>query len=283
MALQRPEVDPVDGTAPTELVARTSRSATAREAGAGNTVDVHYVGVAHSSGRGVRLVVEARHAAAVPARRGPRHRRVGPGRRRDEGRRAAAAGDPAAPGLRRPRRGRRDPPGRDVDLRGGPGGRLLKLLLISDTHVPARARDLPAPVWTAVDAADVVVHAGDWVLGRAARRARGPGRAAGRRVGQQRRRRRCARGCPRSRGSRWTACGSRSCTRPAPPAGRERRCAAAYPDVDVLVFGHSHIPWDTTARERTAAAQPRLADRPAPPADAHLDDGRGRSTANWWV
>ena len=31
-------------------------------------------------------------------------------------------------------------------------------------------------------------------------------------------------------------------------AGRERRCAAAYPDVDVLVFGHSHIPWDTTAK-----------------------------------
>jgi putative phosphoesterase len=30
-------------------------------------------------------------------------------------------------------------------------------------------------------------------------------------------------------------------------AGRERRCAAAYPDVDVLVFGHSHIPWDTIA------------------------------------
>ena len=30
-------------------------------------------------------------------------------------------------------------------------------------------------------------------------------------------------------------------------AGRERRCAAAYPDVDLLVFGHSHIPWDMTA------------------------------------
>ncbi|MDX6324283.1 MAG: uncharacterized protein QOK15_637 [Nocardioidaceae bacterium] len=29
--------------------------------------------------------------------------------------------------------------------------------------------------------------------------------------------------------------------------GRERRCAAEYADVDVLVFGHSHIPWDTTA------------------------------------
>jgi putative phosphoesterase len=28
--------------------------------------------------------------------------------------------------------------------------------------------------------------------------------------------------------------------------GREKRCQAAYGDVDVLVFGHSHIPWDTT-------------------------------------
>ena len=32
-----------------------------------------------------------------------------------------------------------------------------------------------------------------------------------------------------------------------PSAGREKRMAAAYPDTDVLVFGHSHIPWDTTA------------------------------------
>jgi len=29
--------------------------------------------------------------------------------------------------------------------------------------------------------------------------------------------------------------------------GREQRCAARFPDADVLVFGHSHIPWDTTA------------------------------------
>ena len=27
--------------------------------------------------------------------------------------------------------------------------------------------------------------------------------------------------------------------------GREERCAEAFPDTDVLVFGHSHIPWDT--------------------------------------
>jgi predicted phosphodiesterase len=30
-----------------------------------------------------------------------------------------------------------------------------------------------------------------------------------------------------------------------PAAGRERRCDARYGDSDVLVFGHSHIPWDS--------------------------------------
>ena len=35
--------------------------------------------------------------------------------------------------------------------------------MIADTHVPKRARDLPAVVWDAVQNADVVVHAGDWV------------------------------------------------------------------------------------------------------------------------
>jgi predicted phosphodiesterase len=34
---------------------------------------------------------------------------------------------------------------------------------MADTHVPKRARDLPPALWGAVDAADVVVHAGDWV------------------------------------------------------------------------------------------------------------------------
>ncbi len=29
-------------------------------------------------------------------------------------------------------------------------------------------------------------------------------------------------------------------------AGRERRADVAHPGTDLLVFGHSHIPWDTT-------------------------------------
>ena len=39
----------------------------------------------------------------------------------------------------------------------------MRLLLIADTHVPRRARDLPTQVWDEVAQADVVVHAGDWV------------------------------------------------------------------------------------------------------------------------
>src|ERR1700737_2881529 len=53
--------------------------------------------------------------------------------------------------------------------------------------------------------------------------------------------RRCAPACqkspePTSTASRW-------------PSGtkRARRCATRFPDGDLLVFGHSHIPWDSVA------------------------------------
>ncbi|MBC7296355.1 MAG: metallophosphoesterase family protein, partial [Dietzia sp.] len=39
----------------------------------------------------------------------------------------------------------------------------MRLLIIADTHVPTRARDLPPRIWDEVDGADVVVHAGDWM------------------------------------------------------------------------------------------------------------------------
>jgi predicted phosphodiesterase len=31
-----------------------------------------------------------------------------------------------------------------------------------------------------------------------------------------------------------------------PRQGREQRALASFPDTDLLVFGHSHIPWDTS-------------------------------------
>ncbi len=50
MALQRPEVDPHDGPAPADLVIEEIQAGDGAEAAAGRTVDVHYVGVAHSTG-----------------------------------------------------------------------------------------------------------------------------------------------------------------------------------------------------------------------------------------
>jgi putative phosphoesterase len=123
---------------------------------------------------------------------------------------------------------------------------LPSLLLISDTHLPVRAEDLPAPVWAAVDAVDVVLHAGDWVsehlLNELEARARQLVGVYGNNDGPGLRAR-----LPEV--ARVELGGVRIAVvhETGQKAGRERRCAAAYPDTDVLVFGHSHIPWDTVA------------------------------------
>ena len=122
----------------------------------------------------------------------------------------------------------------------------MRLLLLADTHLPRRARDLPVAVWDEVDRADVVVHAGDWVdvplldalEGRAARLlacwGNNDGPALRARLPEV---------------ARATLDGVRFAVvhETGSSAGRDARMAAAYGDVDVLVFGHSHIPWDTTA------------------------------------
>jgi putative phosphoesterase len=122
----------------------------------------------------------------------------------------------------------------------------VRLLLLADTHVPRRARDLPPQVWSEVDRADVVVHAGDWVdvalLDALASRAERLVACWGNNDGPELRAR-----LPEV--ARETLAGVRLAVvhETGSSAGRERRMAAAYDDVDVLVFGHSHIPWDTTA------------------------------------
>jgi putative phosphoesterase len=120
-----------------------------------------------------------------------------------------------------------------------------RLLLIADTHVPKRARDLPAELWQQVEDADVVLHAGDWVdvalldeLERRARRLFGVHGNNDHGVLRDR--------LPQV--ARVALAGVRIGVvhETGPAKGREGRCAAAFPDVDVLVFGHSHIPWDST-------------------------------------
>jgi putative phosphoesterase len=121
----------------------------------------------------------------------------------------------------------------------------LRVLLISDTHVPQRARDLPPVLWGEMDAADVVVHAGDWVgepiLRAVRRRARRLIGVYGNNDGPALRRELPEVARAELEGLRLAVVHDTG-----PARGREERCAARFPDTDVLVFGHSHIPWDTT-------------------------------------
>ncbi len=123
---------------------------------------------------------------------------------------------------------------------------MVHVVLLSDTHLPTRAKDLPAPVWAAVEAADVVLHAGDWcdaatVLALRGRTARLVG-VAGNNDGADVREHLPGFAALTLEGVRFGLVHETGDRR-----GRERRCDAAYADAhDVLVFGHSHVPWDTT-------------------------------------
>ena len=123
----------------------------------------------------------------------------------------------------------------------------MRLLLIADTHVPKRARDLPARVWDEVAAADVVIHAGDWVepalLDGLEARAKRLIACWGNNDGAELRERLPERADVTLDGVRFTVTHETGAS-----GGRDARMAKLYPNTDVLVFGHSHIPWDTTAK-----------------------------------
>jgi len=119
------------------------------------------------------------------------------------------------------------------------------LLLLADTHLPTRAKVLPDAVWAAVDRVDVVFHAGDWVDvatldALEARAARLIG-VHGNNDGPELRARLPEIAHAEIEGVRFAMVHETG-----DAATRETRLDARFPDVDVLVFGHSHIPWNTT-------------------------------------
>ncbi|MEP7053908.1 MAG: metallophosphoesterase [Actinomycetota bacterium] len=120
----------------------------------------------------------------------------------------------------------------------------MQLLIMSDTHVPVRARDLPSALWDEVLRADAVLHAGDWmdvalldalesccdhVIG-----------CWGNNDGFDLRSRLPEVGRAELGGLAFAVVHETG-----PSDGRERRMDARYAGTDVLVFGHSHIPWDS--------------------------------------
>ncbi|MBT1000988.1 metallophosphoesterase [Paenarthrobacter sp. DKR-5] len=120
-----------------------------------------------------------------------------------------------------------------------------RLLILSDTHIPKRARALPAPVWEAVEAADLVVHAGDWVspgfLEELGRRSKRLVACYGNNDGPELRRQ-----LPLVARTTVEEVRLAVIHETGAAAGREARMDARFPEVDLLVFGHSHTPWDST-------------------------------------
>jgi putative phosphoesterase len=145
----------------------------------------------------------------------------------------------------------------------------VRLVLMTDTHVPRRAKTLPDALWDAVASADVVVHAGDWVavelldaLEAAAPRVIG---VWGNNDGADLRTRLPELARAELEGVRLAVVHETGAA-----TGREARCDRLVPDADVLVFGHSHIPWDAV----TPAGMRLL--NPGSPTDR-----RRQPTATW--
>ncbi|POX47860.1 metallophosphoesterase [Streptomyces sp. Ru72] len=121
----------------------------------------------------------------------------------------------------------------------------MRLLMMSDTHLPKRAKALPAPLLAELARADVVIHAGDWVdvatldllQSRSARLIGVYGNNDGPALRAR---------LPEVARADLDGLRLGVVHETGPAQGRERRCADRFPDLDVLVFGHSHIPWDTT-------------------------------------
>ncbi|KLL10829.1 metallophosphoesterase family protein [Protofrankia coriariae] len=141
----------------------------------------------------------------------------------------------------------------------------MRLVLLADTHVPARARDLPAPVWAAVDDVDIVVHSGDWIDVALVEqlRARAPHLIGcfGNNDGPEIRKL-----LPEV--ARADLDGVRTVVvhETGTATNRNQRISLRYPDADLVVFGHSHIPWDATVERPDGGGPVRLLN-PGSPTD----------------
>ncbi len=120
-----------------------------------------------------------------------------------------------------------------------------RLLLISDTHSPGRAKRLPETVRRAADAADLVIHAGDWVAASVLDELEQHGEVLGvwgNNDGEDLRARLPEVARREIEGVRFAVVHETGAAQ-----RREVRMDEAFPDTDVLVFGHSHIPWHTVS------------------------------------
>ena len=121
-----------------------------------------------------------------------------------------------------------------------------RLVVVSDTHIPQRARGLSQALWSDIEAADVVIHAGDWidpvVLDEFEQRSQRLIGVYGNNDGAEMRQRLPLVAHATIEGVRISVVHETG-----PAAGRELRGDRDFVGTDLLLFGHSHIPWDSVS------------------------------------
>jgi putative phosphoesterase len=118
-----------------------------------------------------------------------------------------------------------------------------RVLVLSDTHLrPGGSRRLPDAVYRALEEADVVLHAGDIVTADLISELSGfaPVHAVlGNNDADP-----ALSTLPETRLEVLDGVRVAMIHDSGPRAGREARMRRRFPDADVVVFGHSHIPWN---------------------------------------
>ncbi len=121
----------------------------------------------------------------------------------------------------------------------------MRLVILGDTHIPGRAAELTPELWTAIGDAEVVMHTGDWtepaLLDEMQQRCRQLVGVLGNNDDPGLRARLPEVAAVELEGVRFVVVHETG-----PAAGRQQRCRRRYPDAQVVVFGHSHVPWDST-------------------------------------
>lgn len=120
----------------------------------------------------------------------------------------------------------------------------MLVLALSDTHAPRRWRGVPPGLRAPLERADVVLHAGDACTVEVLEELAGfaPVHAV---LGNNDGPAVAAWGAPERLELTLEGVRLGMVHDSGPREGRGRRMRRAFPDADVVVFGHSHVPWDT--------------------------------------
>ena len=116
----------------------------------------------------------------------------------------------------------------------------MLLAIISDTHLPRGPRQLPAPCVERLEAADLILHAGDFSAASVLRALETVGPVAG--VHGNVDDHEVCRRLPEHRVVEVDGARIAMVHDAGPAAGRLERMRRRFPAVDAVVFGHSHLP-----------------------------------------